>query len=49
MRDYFEFLMKQLLSYSKNCNQTETVFEEIEEKQVKLSIPRKTEHLDRPS
>ena len=38
MRDYFEFLMKQLLSYNKNCNQTETVFEEIEEKQVKLEF-----------
>ena len=39
MRNYFEFLMEQLLSCSKNYNQTkEPVVEEIEEKQVKLEF-----------
>ena len=39
MRNYFEFLMKELLTCSKNYNQTkEPVVEEIEEKQVKLEF-----------
>ena len=39
MRNYFEFLMEQLLACSKNYNQTrEPVGEDIEEKQVKLEF-----------
>lgn len=39
MQNYFEFLMKQLLSYIKNCNQTkEFVTEYIEKKQIKLEF-----------
>ena len=39
MRNYFEFLMKQLLSCGKNYNQTkESVTEDIEEKQIKLEV-----------
>ena len=39
MRNYFEVLMKELLTCSKNYNQTkEPVVEEIEEKQVKLEF-----------
>lgn len=39
MQNYFEFLMKQLLSYIKNCNQTkESVDEDIDGKQVKLEF-----------
>ncbi|MGN0674947.1 MAG: hypothetical protein ACI4KG_04305 [Oscillospiraceae bacterium] len=39
MRNYFEFLMEQLLACSKYYNQTkEPVVEEIEEKQVKLEF-----------
>lgn len=39
MRNYFEFLMKQLLLCSKNYYQMkEPVVEEIEEKQIKLEF-----------
>lgn len=39
MQNYFEFLMKQLLSCGKNYNQTkESVTEDIEEKQIKLEF-----------
>ena len=39
MQNYFEFLMKQLLSCGTNCNQTkESVTEYIEEKQIKLEF-----------
>ena len=39
MRNYFEFLMEQLLTCSKNYNQTKgPVGEDIEEKQVKLEF-----------
>lgn len=39
MRNYFEFLMEQLLACSKDYNQTkEPVVEEIKEKQVKLEF-----------
>lgn len=39
MRNYFEFLMEQLLACSKTFNQTkEPVGEDIEEKQVKLEF-----------
>ena len=39
MRNYFEFLMEQLISCSKNCEQKhEAVFDEIKEKQVKLEF-----------
>lgn len=37
MQNYFEFLMKQLLSCGTNCNQTkESVTEYIEEKQITI-------------
>lgn len=39
MRNYFEFLMEQLISCSKNCEQKhEAVFDEIKENQVKLEF-----------
>ena len=39
MRNYFEFLMKQLISCSKNCEKKhEADFDEIEENQVKLEF-----------